>query len=461
MKKWMSLIIVMVLVFSLMLTGCSNANDKTSQKSDEPKTSEQTNQDDKKDDKEKDSGEEQKNIELRVAWWGSQNRHDRTIKVIEMFEEKYPNVSIQYEFAGWDGYWEKMAAQAAGGNLPDVFQQDYQYLTQYARKGLLVDLNPYVEQGILDLSDVDENSISGGRVDGKLYAINLGSNAMCVAYDPVLFEKAGVAEPEPGWTWEDYMETARKLHEKLGIYGDGNSPFNWFHGFKHYLRQRGLTFYSEDGTNLGYDDDNLFVEYYSMELELAKEGVVPMPDVRLEVKSVEDELIVTQKAAMATNMWSNQIIAMASAAGRPLKLALIPKDKNQVKEGMYLKPSQFFSAAESSANKEFAVKFIDYFTNDIEANKVLMAERGVPISSKVREALLPLLDDTQKMMFDYIDLVTKHSSPIDPPDAPGHPEVDKLLKNLEEQMLYGEISIEDAAVKFREEATKILQKSVQ
>lgn len=457
MKKWISLIVVVALILSLVLSGCGKASDDRSQTGNKPSETEQAAQEDTKND----SGGSEKNIELRIAWWGSQDRHDRTIKVIEMFEEKYPNVTIQYEFSGWDGYWEKIAAQAAGGNLPDVFQQDYQYLTQYARKGLLLELDPYVEEGVLDLSDVDENSIAGGRVDGKLYGINLGSNAMCVAYDPELFEKAGVPEPSPDWTWEDYMETARKIHEKLGIYGDGNSPFHWFHGFEHYLRQRGLTFYSEDGTKLGYEDDNLFVEFYSMKLELAKEGAVPMPDVRLEVKSVEDELIVTQRAAMATNMWSNQIIAMASAAGRPIKMALLPKDENQVKEGLYIKPSQFFSAAETSENKEMAVKFIDYFTNDIEANKVLMAERGVPISSKVREALMPLLDDIQKQMFEYIDLAAEHSSPIDPPNPPGHPEVDKLLKNLEEQMLYGEISLEDAAVKFREEATKILEKSAQ
>lgn len=451
----------MVLILSLMLSGCGNASNETTQTADQSNKTDQTVKDDKKTDEEKgnDSGNEQNNIELRVAWWGSQNRHDKTIKVIEMFQEKYPNVSIKYEFGGWDGYWDKIAAQAAGGNLPDVFQQDYQCLAQYARKGLLLNLDSYVEQGILDLTDVDENIISGGRVDGKLYAIGLGTNAMCVVYDPELFEKAGVPEPSPDWTWEDYMETNRKIHEKLGIYGDGNSPFKWYHGFNHYLRQRGLSFYSEDGTKLGYDDDNLFIEYYSMDLQLAKEGVIPMPDVRLEIKTAEDDLIVTQRAAMATS-WSN-IIAMASAAGRPLKMALLPKDKNQVKEGMYLKPSCFFSVAEDSANKEFAVKFIDYFTNDIEANKVLMAERGVPISSKVREALLPLLDDTQKMMFDYIDLVTQHSSPIGPPEPPGHAEVDKLLTNLEEQMLYGEISIEDAAVKFREEANKILEKSAQ
>lgn len=464
MKKRISMLLIAIMMISSMLVGCNNANGKlgqTDQTANALNTQGQDKEDDVKIGDRDDDGNTGEDIELRVIWWGSQDRHDKTIEAIEMFEDKYPNISIQYEFTSWDGYWEKMAAQAAGGNLPDVFQQDYQYLTQYARKGLLLELDSYVDQGTLDLSDVDENSISGGRVDDKLYAINLGSNSTCVAYDPALFDQAGVSEPAPDWTWEDYMEIARELHEKLGIYGDGNSPFNWFHGFKHYIRQRGETFYAKDGTKLGYDDDKLYVEFYSMELELAKEGVVTMPDVRLEIKSPEEELIVTEQAAMATNMWSNQIIAMAAAADRPLKMALLPKDKEQVKEGMYIKPGQFFSASKDSKSKEAAVQFIDYFTNDIEANKVLMAERGVPISSKVREALMPSLDEIQKQMFDYIDIAIEHSSPIDAPDAPGHPEVEKLLKNLEEQMLYGEISVEDAAIKFREEANKILAKSAQ
>jgi ABC-type glycerol-3-phosphate transport system substrate-binding protein len=30
------------------------------------------------------------NVELRFAWWGSQDRHDRTIKAIQLFEQKNP-----------------------------------------------------------------------------------------------------------------------------------------------------------------------------------------------------------------------------------------------------------------------------------------------------------------------------------------------------------------------------------
>ena len=31
-------------------------------------------------------------VDLRMAWWGSQDRHDRTIKAIELYESLHPNV---------------------------------------------------------------------------------------------------------------------------------------------------------------------------------------------------------------------------------------------------------------------------------------------------------------------------------------------------------------------------------
>ena len=69
--------------------------------------------------------------ELRIAWWGSQNRHDRTIAVIELFEELHPEIDVVYEFSGWEDHWTKMATQAAGGNLPDIMQQDYARLEEW------------------------------------------------------------------------------------------------------------------------------------------------------------------------------------------------------------------------------------------------------------------------------------------------------------------------------------------
>ena len=36
-------------------------------------------------------------IELRIAWWGGQARHDKTVQVIEMFEKANPDYKGAYQ----------------------------------------------------------------------------------------------------------------------------------------------------------------------------------------------------------------------------------------------------------------------------------------------------------------------------------------------------------------------------
>ena len=62
---------------------------------------------------------------LTILWWGSQTRHDLTIKMIEKFEEKYPDIDLVIDYSDWDGYWTKLSAQVAGGQTPDIMQMDY------------------------------------------------------------------------------------------------------------------------------------------------------------------------------------------------------------------------------------------------------------------------------------------------------------------------------------------------
>src|SRR5690606_18470965 len=59
-------------------------------------------------------------ITLRIAWWGGQERADKTMKVLEMYTEANPHVSFETEFASYDAYFERLTAQAAGNNLPDI-----------------------------------------------------------------------------------------------------------------------------------------------------------------------------------------------------------------------------------------------------------------------------------------------------------------------------------------------------
>ena len=139
------------------------------------------------------AGAEQEPVTLRVTWWGSQTRHDLTMAAIEKFEEKYPYITVEAEFTSWDGYWSKLATQVAGGLMPDVIQMDYQYLNQYAQSGVLADLTPFFESGAIDVSNVAQSVIDSGAVNGTVYALSTGTNALATFYRKDVLDEAGLA----------------------------------------------------------------------------------------------------------------------------------------------------------------------------------------------------------------------------------------------------------------------------
>ena len=112
---------------------------------------------------------------------------------------------------------------------------------------------------------------------------------------------------------------------------------------------------------------------------------------------------------------------------------------------MFLKPSMYFSISKNSKHKEEAAKFIGFWVNDIEANKLIKGDRGVPVNSQVNEALKPTLDPALIKVFDYVAWAQENSSPMDPPDPIGAAEIIALFKEITEAMDFGKLSPEDAA----------------
>ncbi|MFW5987898.1 MAG: ABC transporter substrate-binding protein [bacterium] len=399
---------------------------------------------------------EEEEITLRVSWWGSQSRHDKTLEVIEMFEEENPNINIEPEYTGWSGYWEQMSAQAAGGNLPDVMQHDRMYLSQYINNDRILSLNKYVDNGTLDTSNIDQPM---EEVDGELYGVSLGVNAFGVAYDQEMFEEAGLEEPSSDWTWQDFMDTARTLKDELDIdYGSTILPgaHRDVFGFRIWLRQHGQSFYNEEATGLGYDDDQLFVDFFSMYKELAEEGVVAPPEVTEEAgNNIEMDPLIKGESAMSS-MWSNQVVSANSAADKSFNLALMPNAEDQEQKGMFVKPSMSFTVSKNSKHPEAAAKFINFFVNNLEANKVLNVDRGVPVSSEIRDQMSSELNDENKEQFEYIEQAQEHSSSIYEPPPKNHTEVRDMLTESVLRILHDQVSVEEAAKNFRNQAENLL-----
>ena len=444
-----SVFFLFMLSVILMLVACSeseNEEDHNNIQNKDQESGENENQEDEANDEQ---------ITLRMTWWGSQSRHDQTKEIIELFEEQNPDIKINTEFTGWDGYFEKMSAAAAGNNLPDIMQQNFgEYLNQYADKELLTDLTPFIEDGTIDLEGVSDTVIESGTQGGQVLGIPTGTNALTAIYNKTMLEEAGVEVPDHNWTWSDHDEIARQVHEETGEFGTRSlEPGNMF---EYYLRQNGYRLFNEDGSDLGYDDDQILVDYFTMGMDLIEDDVAPGPDVIQQIQGLEDELIVHGKAPFDFR-WSNQLGAIAGAAtDQEFEMTLLPGEDNV--KGMYLKPAMLWSISESSEYKEEAARFINFFVNTLEVYEIGGSDRGVPIKEDIRDSLSADLNEIDKKVFDYIDLVTDHSSPIDSNFPSVASEVLSALEDVDELVRYGELTPEEGAEHFREEATRILNR---
>lgn len=401
-------------------------------------------------------------IELQMTWWGSQNRHDRTIKVIEAYETANPGIDIVYEFANFTDYWTKVNTQAAGGQMACIMQQDYAYLAEWANRGLLMPLDPFYESGAIDISNINESFLVGGKVNDAYYGISLGTNSQSIILDVDAFEAAGLELPSPDWTWAEFEETALALKDKLGIWAitSGTSGLSDIQLWKSLMLGHGELPFAADGTALGYTDDTALTEYFNMILRLQDAGAISTPEEAAEYTNAgpEGSQIVVGKSAMQYQ-WSNQVVAIFSAAGedRNFKLWHLPRPEGGQAEN-YLKPSMFFSITSGCPNPEEAAKFINYFTNDLAANEILFAERGVPISNVVREHLVPLLDPVGQETFDFIARVEADSSPIFPADPPGFSDFYNNVYTplFVDPVLYKQITVEEGVAILRQEGEAIL-----
>ncbi|HEX8968603.1 MAG TPA: ABC transporter substrate-binding protein, partial [Chloroflexota bacterium] len=159
-------------------------------------------------------------------------------------------------------------------------------------------------------------------------------------------------------------------------------------------------------------------------------------------------------------MWSNQLVAAWTAAGdnRHFKLAMLPRPKDGGKAENYLKPSQFISITKDTHHPREAAMFIDFITNDVAANNILLGERGVPISPKIQEAIKPLLTAPQLEAQNYVSMVEKSGSPLPPPDPAVQQKLnDNLyLPQLVDPVLLKQTPPEAAVSQFRKDATALL-----
>ena len=157
---------------------------------------------------------------LRFMIWGTPEEVRVVQGFLEDFRAAHPGVSVEVEHAPSFGYADKLRIQFLGGNPPDVMYVSQEYVEDFARAGHLLDLNALEARDRAELSPDDfyPEVYERFRHQGRLYGISKDFATLVVYYNRDLFQKWDVPYPQPGWTWDDFLGTAKQLSRE-GDYG--------------------------------------------------------------------------------------------------------------------------------------------------------------------------------------------------------------------------------------------------
>ncbi|WP_121614424.1 ABC transporter substrate-binding protein [Mesobacillus foraminis] len=397
---------------------------------------------------------EGKKVEIRFAWWGDTKRHEIYNSIVDRFEEKHPNIKVKREFGGWPEYWEKMATQIAGGNAPDVVSMHQFYVSDYARRNSLLNLDELVKSGDINQDQFDEATVDSGKVDGKIYMIAKGITMSGWAYNPALFDKLGVSYPDPNWTWEDFGKKVEELKAK-GIWGTQDFSGGQLQpNFRYFARQNGQDLFTEDG-KLGFEKETL-IKWWSMWDDLRKKDAIPDGATSTEYESapLEQNMFVTGKTAMH-QIPANQLhLYQEQFKEGELELVPYPNVKDG-ESGEYIEGA-YLSITQKSKHPKEAAMFIDFFVNAKESLELFKVEQGSPGSAEMAEFVKPLLSAPQQKAVDFIQEVVPDARPA--AYAPlGVNEVEQAFKDNASAIIFGQLSVEEAADKFMKTAEGILK----
>lgn len=396
---------------------------------------------------------------LVMAWWGNQTRNERTQKIIDLYSEQNPGVTIDGQFSEFNDYWQKLATAAAGHSMPDIVQMDYKYLNQYVTNRLLVDLTPYIEDGTINTADCNQDVLNSGSVNGGLYALCNGINSPALLYNKTLLDENGITVKD-NMTLDEFIDVCKEVYEKTGYKTNlcYNQNEQWI---EYFLRADDIVLY-EDG-KLGGDSYEPYADFFKLYEDGLKDGYVIDPSVFAErsIGSVEQDPLVygssPETMSWCAFAYSNQLTATVSAAPEGTEIGLTTWPSADPKKSDYLKPSQFFAISTDSKNPEEAAKILNFITNDVDCNNILLGERGIPLSSKTAEAIAPNLDETTQKVITFVnDVVSANSSQVNPPSTNGASEVNDLINKLQEQVCYGQLSAEDAGKQLFEQGNQIM-----
>jgi multiple sugar transport system substrate-binding protein len=241
--------------------------------------------------------------------------------------EKATGVKIEVVWEPGQGYWDKRQAEQASGTVNvDVMINQVNWVVPGGLSGMFVDHLELMRRDKIDPKQFYPTEIASWSWKGKLWAVSMQSGGELVMYNKRLFDAKGVKYPTKDWTYDDLLDTARRLNDPQGgkfglVIGSNDLP----QVMGSFVLASGGKLLSDARDRALYGDDAKSIEGAERDVDLhVKHRVTPPPEARATLPAGQQPLEV-EMAAMEINHSYRVTNARAALGAGSLDFAPPPR----------------------------------------------------------------------------------------------------------------------------------------
>ncbi|MEU8743642.1 extracellular solute-binding protein [Streptomyces parvulus] len=342
---------------------------------------------------------------------------------------------------------------------PDLVYEDTFLINSDITSGYLEPLDPYLEKWKDWDQFIDTSKAATEGEDGKTYGVPDGTDTRGLWFSKDVFAKAGLPANWQPKTWDEVLDAARAIKEKV----PGVTPLNVYTGKPagEAATMQGfqmLLYGTNDGASdpmydkdtkkwitagKGFEDSLAFVE------SVYKEKLGPEVSDALDPNfgtKVRGELLPQGKLGIALDgSWLPQDWLEGSGHEWPewskeLGLAAMPTQHGQAPGRVSMSGGWAWSVPAKAANPDLAFEFVKTMQTRANAQKWYVANSGIAVREDVAND--PAYTAAQPGIKFFTDLVeSTHYRPA----YPAYPKVSVAVQEAMEGVTTGDLSVEEAA----------------
>lgn len=139
------------------------------------------------------------------------------------FEEKYPNITIEWVTAPYGEITNQVINMAGGGDMVDMMFGELDWIPTLEDAGLTVPVTNVLTEEYM--ADFYPSVLDSCRVNGEIYGLPMYISPFILYYNTELFEQAGLDPNAPPTTYDEMLVMAEALSQLKTADGNPVYPF--------------------------------------------------------------------------------------------------------------------------------------------------------------------------------------------------------------------------------------------